>query len=546
MLRKIQGRAWGGGVVWVLSDQNFPAILPSDGSGSCLKIVRAENYTMADNVASFTRKFGNIVKPGDVVLISAVGQLAVEGLAGYISSYLDVKSKLLGMSGGGCVVLPAPFLLADKCEDMSLIRSILEFHSWIRISGIDPDGIFNDALGALEHFFNQSPGGREVKVQDIHYMLPLNYPQVKKSPVVSAGITNLPTGVMATDQATEKLVITSLLVNLNEKFKLDLDIDPCTDRIPANSTNECWDLIIIGGSHAEMTAAQLKEKGHKVQMLSLPTYRTSSIHAGKIKEGLKGLTVGRKTAIVVQVFDSGLYMAAMEGSLIPPRKDNAGNYHIDGDLVLAPKELQWKFFQQLADELADLKTNSIIFAAPLPRYLDGGCCEDEDHVGNRTQEDFRKKLEVEIYTARTNIKNSAFRCGFKNAVTLSTWGAVKRTEDLWADPVQLTEAGYMKLADSILLALEELRGKKRRQLEGEAGPAPKKPRADPANTPAAPGRGRGAPRGRGGVQHGGLQQLRGGAQPPHGPRARGRGSHWRPRARGQDYYWRGGAGYYRN
>jgi hypothetical protein len=91
-------------------------------------------------------------------------------------------------------------------------------------------------------------------------------------------------------------------------------------------------------------------------------------------------------------------------------------------MVLAPKELQWKFFQQLAEELADLKSNSIIFAAPLPRYLDGACCEDEDHLGNRTQEDFSKKLEVEIYTARTNIKNSAFRCGFRNAVTLSTWG----------------------------------------------------------------------------------------------------------------------------
>jgi hypothetical protein len=63
----------------------------------------------------------------------------------------------------------------------------------------------------------------------------------------------------------------------------------------------------------------------------------------------------------------------MEDSLIPPRKDNEGNYHIDGDLVLAPKELQRKFFQQLADELADFKSSPIVFAAPLPRYLEGAC-----------------------------------------------------------------------------------------------------------------------------------------------------------------------------
>jgi hypothetical protein len=218
-------------------------------------------------------------------------------------------------------------------------------------------------------------------------------------------------------------------------------------------------------------------------------------------------------------------MAAMEGSLIPPRKNNEGNYHIDGDLVLAPKELQWKFFQQLAEELADFKSSRIVFAAPLPRYLEGAFCEDADHVGNRTQEDFKKKLEEEVYLARTNIKNSAFRCGFKNAVMISTWGAVKKTEDLWDDPVHLKQAGYMKLADSILLALEELRGKRRSKLEVEVGPAMKKQRLDSASTPTSPGRGRGAHRGRGGVQHKSQQPQRGGAHPPHGLRARGRGSY---------------------
>jgi hypothetical protein len=168
-------------------------------------------------------------------------------------------------------------------------------------------------------------------------------------------------------------------------------------------------------------------------------------------------------------------------------------------------------------------------------------------VGNRTQEDFQKKLEEEVYLARTNIKNSAFRCGFKNAVTISTWSAVKTTEVLWADPVQLKQAGYAKLADNVLVALEDLRGKRRAKLEADAGPAMKKPRLDSANVSTAGGRGRGAHRGRGGVQHGSQQPpQRKGGQPLHGPRARGRGSHWRPRVRGQDHYWRGGAGNYHN
>jgi hypothetical protein len=35
------------------------------------------------------------------------------------------------------------------------------------------------------------------------------------------------------------------------------------------------------------------------------------------------------------------------------------------------------------DELRDWKTNYMMFLAPLPRYMEVGCCPDEDHVANR-------------------------------------------------------------------------------------------------------------------------------------------------------------------
>jgi hypothetical protein len=64
----------------------------------------------------------------------------------------------------------------------------------------------------------------------------------------------------------------------------------------------------------------LKEKGQKVQLLSLPTYRTSGIHAGKIREGMKNFTVGKKTSILVQVFDSGLFIGSHGGQPDPPEE----------------------------------------------------------------------------------------------------------------------------------------------------------------------------------------------------------------------------------
>jgi hypothetical protein len=73
----------------------------------------------------------------------------------------------------------------------------------------------------------------------------------------------------------------------------------------------------------------------------------------------------------------------------------------------------------------------MIFLAPLPRYLAAGCCEDKDHMPNRSSPDFIKKLEEGVYGARTNIKNFAFRHGLRKSATISTWGKVKKLDHLW-------------------------------------------------------------------------------------------------------------------
>jgi hypothetical protein len=57
------------------------------------------------------------------------------------------------------------------------------------------------------------------------------------------------------------------------------------------------------------------------------------------------------------VFDNAFYITSTEeGGLIPLSKDIDGIYHCFGELVLTPKELQWKFFQQVMEETAGLRT----------------------------------------------------------------------------------------------------------------------------------------------------------------------------------------------
>jgi hypothetical protein len=221
--------------------------------------------------------------------------------------------------------------------------------------------------------------------------------------------------------------------------------------------------------------------GVRAQHLDLPYYRLSTLHAGKVKEGLAGKTITSSTVLVIQLFDNGLFMTATdEGELMPLRRDPDGKVHSDGDLTLAPKELQWRLFKQLHEELTDYKDTMVVFLAPLPRFLDEPCCNASSHMRNFHNEDFKKKMEESVYQSRTNIKDFAIRLAYRKARTLSTWGIVKKAGAIWADHNNLVEAGYAAIASAIL-DCKEVIATKRKVKEDNPGPEAKKQRMEGAS-----------------------------------------------------------------
>jgi hypothetical protein len=411
-----------------------------------------ENGDMMNYVSKFLSKFGSAIKNRDVVLVASANQLVREGLVGYVKSFLDVAELIRLGNRRECCVLPAPFLLLGSCADAILIRYILEFHAWVRICGIDPEGVLNDAFG-----IRQSPGEKIGKMQDATYKLPINVHSKKESCVFSEGPTNLPKGVVPFSESTEKLVITSLLRNLREYKNLNIDCDPCFDRAPTNSSQECCEYLVIGGGHAARLTEAQKHAGGQCHLIELPTYRASTIHAGKIREGLSGVVIGPEMVIVMQVFDNAFYMTSTEeGGLIPLSKDIEGTYHCFGELVLTPKELQWKFFQQVVEEISGLKNNKLILLAPLPKYWEAACSNKEDQVVNRGSSSFKKTMEDNIFQIRGNLKDFAFRAGIRKVKTISTWKVVRKAGASWSDGVHLDEDSYTTIARVVQEAAADL------------------------------------------------------------------------------------------
>jgi hypothetical protein len=149
-------------------------------------------------------------------------------------------------------------------------------------------------------------------MQDLCLKLPLNLPNLKKSSVFSAGPTNLPKSVVPVPELVEKLIVTSLLIDIKTMLGYNIDTDPSTNRGPANSKQECRDYIVIGCSHAEKTAEQMMKRGLSVQLVKIPGYRASAIHSGKLKEKMEGITITDKTILVLQIFDNGSYMVSTD------------------------------------------------------------------------------------------------------------------------------------------------------------------------------------------------------------------------------------------
>jgi hypothetical protein len=87
---------------FVLSDQNFPPMLPVEGDGECIKIIQVENGTLDDLTGVLLGvTVGFAVPAGTVVVICSASYMAAVGAVVYAEDLVRAYSTLLGAIGGG-------------------------------------------------------------------------------------------------------------------------------------------------------------------------------------------------------------------------------------------------------------------------------------------------------------------------------------------------------------------------------------------------------------------------------------------------------------
>ena len=118
---------------FVLSDQNFPAVLPVEGEGDCFKILLVENASLSDlSTVLLAALEGFTVPAGTVVLISSVSHLAAVGTAAYAEDLVRACKAVRAVYGNGITVMHGIPLLLSGLHCYSTIRSLLEIGTWYK------------------------------------------------------------------------------------------------------------------------------------------------------------------------------------------------------------------------------------------------------------------------------------------------------------------------------------------------------------------------------------------------------------------------------
>ncbi len=520
MRKQTPGTGEGGGAgltgltpkCFYLSDQCFPPVLPSSGGGECLAIVRVECGTLAELISAFLDLTGDYEVPvGTVVIFSSLTHLSRVGTAVYAADIVKALSRLREAYGDSVRGLHGFPVMAGGLQDHSCIRALREIETWLAEADKRRQHTLHDTAKTFtENFLTRTIQSTQPSTSTNTSMsngtgtteqayrtgieLPASLHSLAKVTIHCMGWSDLPAGLPVLSEGEELKFLSSLLVELNEKFALQLDTSPCTDRSAfsaADSETES-DIVIAlaGSSHSSRLAAPLTDTYLKVVDVSVPGFRISESTVAQMAEELTSAIADlddSRTVVLIQPFDNSIfYSCKVHGEKILTRKGKDGKYHVEGELKLISKEDMKEIFLLILPLIKAAKGKRIIIMGPLPRYLLARCCGNPGHLTNRNGDNYIDEMIQAIRDVYSWINNTIFMRRIKGVKIFNPTHALGFNDydvnidtiiDLWGeDPVHPTPEAYKVLADKLASMVDDMMAE---PASVPASPTPTKKRAAP-------------------------------------------------------------------
>jgi hypothetical protein len=101
--------------------------------------------------------------------------------------------------------------------------------------------------------------------------------------------------------------------------------------------------------------------------------------------------------VILQVLEnSSFYVKHEDSSRQLPRRGEDNIFHIDGEVQVCPRDMQYEHFHALRPLLDVVGKKKNLLMAPMPRYLTAGFCNNRSHTTNREDQYFREDMYTRV------------------------------------------------------------------------------------------------------------------------------------------------------
>jgi hypothetical protein len=469
-----EGLGAGRAQVFVVSDQAFPALLPTD-DGRCLVVVRVEDGALSELVSVFCDIFARNVSPagslppGSVVLLGSLSHLSMRGLCNYTEELVRNIGSLAARVGTGVEVVPLVFTFLGGVGDPGVVRDAYDLDAWIMSSPLGPGVGLGAAHAALWGSVRGLVGGGEAFHSGRSLYLPTSFRNPRKKVFVSVSTDPpLPGSIPPFDKKMEGKVIFAMVNELVTHFGVKLNENPSLESggVTPAGTDEPGRLIIVGASHMVRMSKHLQEKS---VILAYPGFRATPQALTQLASRLEEIRPTPDDRLVLDLLSNSIFMGTdVDGLPTASVQGEGGTYHIPGSLTVAPVPVTKKILancSQIGKLCSTVKHVTLI--SPIPRYITGKCCDDNNHVENYDNDDFeteiingleQQKRLLDVWAAEHQL---CYRIvdvtELVDPVEPILRNRVTRTGiPLWSmwDPVHLADEAYGELSYAILNACD--------------------------------------------------------------------------------------------
>jgi hypothetical protein len=446
-----------------VTDQNFPAVMFSRDSRSCIAVVRVEDGTTKEIGFLIGDMLDGIEMPrGSVILIGSVSDLGRQGLVGYTEEMARTLRNVKIRLGPNVQLAVVPPILLGGLNSYRLLRNVVEAEYWAEHLIGGGGVLLRKTREVVKKNIALLGIGKVKRPEENIHTLPKGVEDYEKVRLRMVGWSGMPARAAPLTEAGEgeivEVLVEELRVNFGVRVSENIDQDR-TVTVEVKTTG----YVMLGGSNCGRLGDVLKAMGKRVVKITAggwrPTRQNVEAMAKEVRE-----KVEKDDVIVLMGLDNGTYYEEdEEGTRRLPRKDDKNTYHVEGKLVVAAPRQVAGLLKNCREVLDEVPDNRKVLMGPGPRYLRCRCCDAVGHLTNFDDMGYRREILCDLQEAKEALvevcRDSEMRC-YKVTSPVDLMGLRSHMEEtevealLGSDPVHYSVTGFATMARSLIDMVE--------------------------------------------------------------------------------------------